>query len=90
VTTVTTRERTLFVAGGSVDGTVDFGRIGSGAVRVSDDRRTVSVTLPHATLSKPHLDPARSYVHDREANTSRMLQSLLRSLGFTEVTITFD
>jgi hypothetical protein len=90
------------------------------------------VTLPHATLSQARVDPARSYVYDRERglidrvgsmfsdsptserelyllaekklaaaaaeggvtdraeeNTSRMLETLLRSLGFTEVSIRF-
>lgn len=59
-------ERTLFVAAGSVDAVVDFGRLGRGAVRVSDDRRAVTITLPPARLSRARVDPRRSRVVDRQ------------------------
>ena len=58
-------ERTLFVAAGSVDGIVDFGALGPGNVRVSDDRTAVSITLPHARLGDARLDADRSYVYTR-------------------------
>lgn len=128
-------ERTLFVAGGAVDAHVDFGRIGSDAVSVNEDRTAVTITLPHAVLSGARVEPARSYVYDRERglvdriggafgsdpavtserelyllaekklmdaaddgdvtdraeeNTTSMLTSLMRSLGFTTVTVTFE
>ncbi|HKE98645.1 MAG TPA: DUF4230 domain-containing protein [Actinomycetes bacterium] len=125
-------ERILFVAGGNVDAEVDFGRLGKDAIRVSPDRRSVTVTLPPPTLGKPHVDPARSRVvsHQRglldrlgdafgndpgderqlyllaerklaeaagesglaeraEGNTRAMLQGMLRSLGYTNVTVIF-
>ena len=125
-------ERTLFVAAGSVDAVVDFSRLGRNNVKVSDDRRSATITLPAPTLSRPRLDPTRSRVYDRdrgllnrigdvfsdggdqqelyvaaeakllaaagsgsgirrraEANTRAMLRSLLRSLGFTSVTVRF-
>ena len=59
-------ERTVFVAAGSVDAEVDFSRIGKGAIKVSDDRRTVSITLPHARLTKARIDLDRSYVASRQ------------------------
>ena len=59
-------ERTLFVAVGDVEAGVDFSRLGSGAVTVSEDRRRVSVVLPRARLSPPRIDPARSYVYERD------------------------
>lgn len=59
-------ERTLFVAAGSVDAAVDFRRLGKGAVKVSDDRRAVSITLPPATLTEPRLDTSRSRIYDRD------------------------
>ncbi|NHC47558.1 DUF4230 domain-containing protein [Motilibacter aurantiacus] len=59
-------ERTLFTAAGSVDGIVDFDKIGSGAVTVSEDGRSVTVTLPHATRGEPRLDAERSRVVSRE------------------------
>ena len=59
-------ERTLFVAAGSVDAAVDFRRLGKGAVKVSDDRRAVTVTLPPAYLTEPRLDTTRSRIYDRD------------------------
>ncbi|HEV8648539.1 MAG TPA: DUF4230 domain-containing protein [Actinomycetes bacterium] len=126
-------ERTLFVAAGSVDAEVDFSGVDKGAIKVSEDRRSVSVTLPHARLTKARIDPDRSFVASRkrglldrlgsvlsdnptserelyqlattklgsaavesglvaraEANTRAMLVGMLRSLGFTNVTVTFQ
>jgi Protein of unknown function (DUF4230) len=57
-------ERTLFLAQGSVDAGVDFSRLGPDAVTVNPDH-SVTITLPHATLSKPVLDTAASHVVDR-------------------------
>jgi hypothetical protein len=54
--------RTLYVGAGSVDAYVDFGKLGDNAVKVSDDRTSASVQLPHATLERTSLDPKRSYV----------------------------
>lgn len=126
-------DRTLFVAIGTVDALVDFGQVGEGAVEVSDDRRSATITLPAPTLSEPQIDVTRSYVYDRdrglfnqigslfgndtddqqqlyvlaqdkirqaaqngsglvpraEDNTRKMLQSLLRSLGFRSVSVNF-
>jgi hypothetical protein len=125
-------ERTLFLAVGSVDATVDFAALGPKNVVVSDDRRSATITLPPPTLSRPRLDVGRSHVYDRdrgvlnrigdvfsdgddqreiyvaaerklteaagqrsgirrraELNTRAMLRTLLRSLGFTHVTVRF-
>jgi len=59
-------ERTLFVAAGSVDAAIDFRRLGKGAVKVSDDRRAVTITLPPAYLTEPRLDTTRSRIYDRD------------------------
>jgi hypothetical protein len=67
-------ERTLFVAVGDVDATVDFTGIGSDAVRVSDNRRSAVVTLPPPRLSEARLDLERSHVYDRR-------QGLLNEIG---------
>jgi hypothetical protein len=127
-------DRTLFVAVGSVDALVDFGQVGKGGVKVSDDRRAATITLPRPRLSDSQIDVGRSYVYDRdrglfnqigslfgndtdserqvyllaerkirsaaqngsglvpraEDNTRKMLQSLLRSLGFTRVVVNFE
>jgi hypothetical protein len=125
-------QRTLFVAVGTVDAYVDFSRLGSDAIQVSNDRTSVQVRLPHAALDKPNLDPQHSYVFAEqsgivnrvqqffaqtpddqarlyqvaakkigdaaaqsglaaraEANTSTMLEDLLRSLGYEQATVTF-
>jgi hypothetical protein len=60
-------ERIVMVASGDVDATVDFGRIGPEALRVSPDRREVVITLPAAQLSPARLDLDRTRVveHDR-------------------------
>jgi hypothetical protein len=59
-------ERTLFVAGGTVDAVVDFDRLGAEDVRVSADRRAVELNLPGPRLSDPRVDPQRSYVYTRQ------------------------
>lgn len=123
--------RTLYVAAGSVDAYVDLGGLGADAVAVSEDRRSVTVKVPHARLAPPAVDVKRSYVYlqqrgffDRigdffsgnpgnqrqveqlavqkieqaaketeltrqaEDSTREMLAGLLRSTGFTDVTVT--
>ena len=125
-------QRTLFVAGGSVDAEVDFSTIGEGAIKVSGDGERVEITLPRARLTQARVDPAQSRVFSRERglldrlgsvladnptserelyqlaqakmetaaaqsdlraraeqNTSAMLQSMLGSLGYRDVTVTF-
>ena len=125
-------QRTLFVAGGSVDAEVDFSTLGEGAIKVSGDGRRAEITLPHARLTKARVDPEQSRVFSRERglldrlgsvlsdnptsertlyllaqekmqaaagesglqaraeeNTRAMLESMLRSLGYTQVSVTF-
>jgi hypothetical protein len=61
-------ERTLFVAAGSVDAAVDFSSLSESpnAVQVSDDRKSVVITLPPAHLTDAELDQERSRVYDRD------------------------
>jgi hypothetical protein len=61
-------ERTLFVAAGNVDAAVDFRGLSRDpdAVKVSNDRRTVRLTLPAPKLLEPQLDPDRTRVYDRD------------------------
>jgi hypothetical protein len=126
-------QRTLFVAGGSVDAEVDFSGLDEGAIKVSgEDRRKVEITLPRARLTEARVDPDQSRVFSRERglldrlgsvlsdnptserelyqlaedkmeaaaaqsdlvgraeqNTRAMLESMLRSLGYRDVTVTF-
>ncbi|HUP24648.1 MAG TPA: DUF4230 domain-containing protein [Thermoanaerobaculia bacterium] len=126
-------ERTLFVAVGSVEATVDFAGLDDEAVYVSEDRSAVVIRLPAAQLGDARVDPESSYVFERrrglldrlgsvfsdnptserelyleaeerlaeaaeetdllplaEANTRNMLETLLRSLGFTDIRIAFE
>jgi hypothetical protein len=125
-------ERTVYSAAGSVDASVDFSSLDPQSVVVSEDRRSVTITLPPPRLSEPELDLDESMVVSRdrglldrlgsvfsdsptgerelqlaaqekmmaaaaasdlparaEQNTRKMLESLLGSLGFTSVTVTF-
>jgi Protein of unknown function (DUF4230) len=125
-------QRTLFVAGGTVDAEVDFSNIGKGAIKVSGDGQRVEITLPRAQLTKARVDPDQSRVFSRERglldrlgsvlsdnptserelyrlaaakmqdaaahsdlqaraeqNTRAMLVSMLRSLGYRDVSVTF-
>jgi len=58
-------ERTLFLAQGSVDAAVDFSALGAEAVTVNPDH-SVTISLPHARLTKPVVDTAASHVVDRD------------------------
>ena len=58
-------ERTLFVAAGNVDASVDFRALRGNAVQVSEDRRSATITLPAPRLSDARVDPGRSRVFDR-------------------------
>lgn len=55
-------ERTLYVGAGSVNAYVDLGSLRSDAVTPSDDRKSVTIRLPHAALERTNLDPEHSYV----------------------------
>jgi Protein of unknown function (DUF4230) len=59
-------KRTIFLAIGSVDAYVDFRKLGDDAVSVSPDRKSVSITLPRAQLSKPNVDPDQSRVLNQD------------------------
>src|SRR5919106_2040867 len=69
-------ERTLFVAVGDVDASVDLGGLGQEAVDVAGT--SVSVTLPAPRLSEPRLDLERSYVYSRERGILNELGDLFR------------
>ncbi len=126
-------QRTLFVGAGSVDAIVDFGGLDQRAIAVSEDRRSVAITLPKPRMTEPAVDPAQSHVVSRERgildrlggvfsdsptserqlyllagqkmeaaarqsdllaraeqNTTAMLQTMVRSLGFQNVTVRFE
>jgi hypothetical protein len=123
---------TMFIGIGADNSYVDFSHLKGDAVKVSADRLTATLTLPHAQLDPAVLDVKQSYVFaqqqglftrlnsflsgnpnsqqavyelaqkkieqaaatsavkaDAERNTRAMLVSLLQSLGFKTVTVTF-
>jgi len=59
-------ERTVFVAGGSVDAIVDFSRLDGRSIQVSPDRTSVTVVLPAPTMAEPTVDPDSSRVVSRD------------------------
>jgi hypothetical protein len=71
--------RTLFIAYGSVDATVDFSTIGDGAVEVSDNRLSATITLPTPQLSEAQIDPTRSYVYDHDEGVFNEIGDLFSS-----------
>lgn len=124
-------ERTVFLAGGSVDAAVDFDGLDDGAITISGD--SVRIVVPPARLTDAMIDPESSFVINRERgvldriagvfsdnptserelyllaedrlleaadasalrsraeeNTRAMLQALVGSLGFDEVTVVFE
>ncbi|MFF8770468.1 DUF4230 domain-containing protein [Kitasatospora sp. NPDC015120] len=58
--------RTLYVAAGSVEAYVDLGKVPGSGVWVSADRRSATISLPHAELGQVALDPKLSYVYSQE------------------------
>jgi hypothetical protein len=59
-------ERVQFLGVGTVDAVVDFNKIGSGAIKISDDNKSVVVTLPGAYAMAPVLDHEQSHVMNRD------------------------
>ena len=59
-------ERVQFVGVGTVDAVVDFSALGAGAVKISDDAKSVVVTLPGAYAGAPVLDHDQSHVMNRD------------------------
>ena len=59
-------ERSTLFATGNVDARVDFSGLGPGAITMSDDRRSATITLPAPTLTSATLDPAQTRIVGRE------------------------
>jgi hypothetical protein len=68
-------ERTTFLATGEVDALVDFTDVAAGTV-VSDDRRTVSISLPAPRLDDVRVDPAASRVVARDRGLLQRVSSV--------------
>ncbi len=72
-------ERILFIAAGSVEVYVDFSQIGQGAVKESEDRRTVEITLPAPQLRPPRIDNDRSYVYEEQRGGLNRIVDIFKS-----------
>ncbi|HUF32422.1 MAG TPA: DUF4230 domain-containing protein [Acidimicrobiales bacterium] len=70
-------ERTTFLAGGNVAAGVDFSGLDEDAIEVSEDGRTVRITLPAAELADPVIEPERSFVINRERGALDRIGSVL-------------
>jgi hypothetical protein len=71
--------RTLYIAYGSVDATVDFTDLGGDAVDVSGNRKSATITLPRPRLSSARIDPTRSYVYDQNEGALNKIGDLFAS-----------
>jgi uncharacterized protein DUF4230 len=71
--------RTLFVAAGSVDAYVDFGRLPDDALIVDTKKHTVSADLPAARLAKPSLDQRKTYLYSQERGAWDSISSLFET-----------
>ena len=70
-------QRTLFVAAGTVNAFVDFGRLVEDSLVVSPDGKSVHLTLPPAQLDKPNLDNKRSYIFSQQRGLIDQLGALV-------------
>ncbi len=77
-------ERTVLVAAGEVDASVDFSRLDERSVTVSPDRRSATIVLPAPTLDEPRIDPKRSQVVARERGLLDRLGSLFSDTPTSE------
>ena len=68
--------RTLYVAHGTVDATVDFSNVDGDAIDVTGDRRGATITLPRPQLSAARIDPTRSYVYDQDEGALNKIGNL--------------
>lgn len=59
-------QRTLFIGVGTVDATVDFRNVGTGAIVTNAAHTSAVITLPHAGLTHAVVDPAKSHVASRQ------------------------
>lgn len=71
-------ERVLFVAVGDVDAGVDFSGLDDDAVDVGGGGKRVTIELPHAEFFRARIDPARSYVYDRDRGLIDRVASLFQ------------
>jgi hypothetical protein len=80
-------ERTVYVAAGDVMATVDFSALDERSIVASEDRRSVTITLPQPVFSAPHLDPKASQVVSRQRGLLDRLGSVFTDSPTSERTL---
>ena len=80
-------ERVQFLGIGTVDAVVDFNSIGDGAIRVSDDNKSVVVTLPTPYAMTPVLDHDQSHVMNRDRGLLNRLGGIFNDNPTSEATL---
>jgi hypothetical protein len=80
-------ERVQFIGIGTVDAVVDFSTIGAGAVKISEDAKTVTVTLPSAYAAEPVLDHNQSHVMNRDRGLLNRIGGLFSDNPTSESTL---
>jgi hypothetical protein len=76
--------RTLMVAAGKVDASVDFGALRGDAVTVTKDRKGVTIVLPEPKLTAPQLNLDRTRVVDRDRGIIDRVQGAFQDSPTTE------
>jgi len=90
-------DRTVFVAAGSVDATVDFSGLDDRSIVVSEDRRSFSDSPSNDrklyVMAQQKMEAAAARdgeLRNRAAdNTRHMLETMLHSLGYANVAVNF-
>lgn len=72
-------QRTLFVGSGTVEEYVEFGALGSDALKVDNDKKSIQLTLPPPQQSAAALDMQKSYVVAEERGLLNRIGDAFRS-----------
>lgn len=80
-------ERVQFVGIGTVDAIVDFSTLGSGAVQISDDAKSVTITLPGVYAAEPVLDHDQSHVMNRDRGLLNRIGGIFNDNPTSESTL---
>jgi hypothetical protein len=80
-------ERVQFIGIGTVDAVVDFSSLGTGAVQIGDDNKSVVVTLPSPYAQEPVLDHEQSHVMNRDRGLLNRIGGLFDDSPTSEATL---
>jgi hypothetical protein len=74
-------ERSVFIAEGNVEGSVDFSKLTEDAIQASPDGEHVTVHVPQPQLSPPRLDPAATRLVSRDRGIVDRVGDALSATG---------